>query len=73
MRQLRGRKRTIDGHVKNVANQDPMIVIAIDFGTTFSGIAYSYTSDPDEQIPIINWPDTDSGDLEGETRDKAPT
>ncbi|KEZ45057.1 hypothetical protein SAPIO_CDS2479 [Scedosporium apiospermum] len=32
------------------------LVIALDFGTTFSGIAYAFSTDPEEIYPITNWP-----------------
>ena len=69
----RGSKRTIDGSVKAPASSDSKIVVAVDFGTTSSALAYSYTADPEDTATITAWPDTASGSLEGETRDKVPT
>ncbi|CAG8971871.1 hypothetical protein HYALB_00001984 [Hymenoscyphus albidus] len=34
------------------------LIIAVDFGTTFSSIAYVYTSDPNEQKVVKSWPDS---------------
>ena len=71
MPKLAGRKHTRDGEVTGPARES-VIVIAVDFGTTFSGLAYAYTADPDEQVTITTWPDAESGGLEGETREKVP-
>lgn len=46
------------------------IIIALDFGTTFSGMAYAL-SNPDkksEVVPILDWPG-----LEGHRQPKVPT
>ncbi|KAL8786640.1 MAG: hypothetical protein Q9213_002669 [Squamulea squamosa] len=47
--------------------------MAVDFGTTFSGLAWAHTGKPDAHLPVIQWPDATSGGLEGETSDKVPT
>ncbi|MCJ1259426.1 hypothetical protein MMC24_007263 [Lignoscripta atroalba] len=52
---------------------DRKIIIAVDFGTTYSGLAWAQTRKPDMQTPIIQWPDATSGGLEGITSDKVPT
>ncbi|MCJ1304113.1 hypothetical protein MMC08_006925 [Hypocenomyce scalaris] len=52
---------------------DRKILIAIDFGTTYSGIAWSQTRKPDVQTTIIQWPDATSDGLEGVTSEKVPT
>ncbi|MDI1491919.1 MAG: hypothetical protein OHK93_003130 [Ramalina farinacea] len=49
------------------------IVIAVDFGTTYSGLAWAQTLKPEIQVPVIQWPDATSGGLEGITNDKVPT
>lgn len=36
--------------------EDPQIVVAIDFGTTFLGYAYALPSDPDSTYTFHNWP-----------------
>ena len=66
------RKRTYEGTVK-VPNSARKIIAAIDFGTTFSGIAYAYTHSPEDEHSITTWPNAISGALEGETHYKAPT
>ncbi|KAK5467274.1 hypothetical protein LTS15_000246 [Exophiala xenobiotica] len=53
------------------------IVVAVDYGTTFSGVAWAQSArltdaQPDIQTTIIQWPDTE-GSLEGATSDKVPT
>ncbi|MCO5548964.1 hypothetical protein L7F22_002428 [Adiantum nelumboides] len=32
------------------------VVVAVDFGTTFSGFAYAKTSDPDDVFKVYEWP-----------------
>ncbi|KAL8771827.1 MAG: hypothetical protein Q9209_002765 [Squamulea sp. 1 TL-2023] len=49
------------------------IVMAVDFGTTFSGLAWAQTRKPEIQQAIIQWPDATSGGLEGMTSEKVPT
>ncbi|MCJ1476627.1 hypothetical protein MMC13_005295 [Lambiella insularis] len=46
------------------------IMVAIDFGTTFSGCAWSHTSTPHLRNVIIQWPNAISDGLEGVTRPK---
>ncbi|KAI4158523.1 MAG: hypothetical protein LQ342_007364 [Letrouitia transgressa] len=52
---------------------DRKLLIAVDFGTTFSGVAWAQTRRPDVQTIIIQWPDSTSGGLEGSSSDKVPT
>ncbi|MCJ1470578.1 hypothetical protein MMC07_009224 [Pseudocyphellaria aurata] len=52
---------------------DRKIIVAVDFGTTFSGLAWAQTRKPELQIPINQWPDATSGGLEGASCDKVPT
>ena len=63
------------------------IIVAVDFGTTYSGLAWAQTarvkpshgavpcankSQPEVQSAIVQWPDSE-GSLEGQTQDKVPT
>ncbi|ERF69695.1 hypothetical protein EPUS_03687 [Endocarpon pusillum Z07020] len=59
--------------VKGSASQsERKILVAIDFGTTYSGVAWAQTARPEIQTTVIQWPDgTDA--LEGVTNDKVPT
>lgn len=42
---------------QNNYQSDDQIVIALDFGTTFSGIAYAYAiKDKPEIVTILDWP-----------------
>ena len=52
---------------------DRKLLIAVDFGTTFSGVAWAQTRRPDVQTIIIQWPETANGGLEGVSSDKVPT
>ncbi|KAJ6077563.1 uncharacterized protein N7446_000499 [Penicillium canescens] len=49
------------------------IVVAIDFGTTFSGIAWAHTANPEAIHIIQRWPCNIAGDLGGQTADKTPS
>ncbi|EMR81826.1 putative hsp70 protein [Botrytis cinerea BcDW1] len=54
---------------QNNYQSDDQIVIALDFGTTFSGIAYAYAiKDKPEIVTILDWPG-----LEGHRQPKVPT
>ncbi|KAH8145140.1 uncharacterized protein LAJ45_10920 [Morchella importuna] len=50
------------------AHSEPKIIVAVDFGTTFSGVAFAYTDEPDDKEVISAWP---SGG--NRTSDKVPT
>ncbi|KAL8743512.1 MAG: hypothetical protein Q9190_004141 [Brigantiaea leucoxantha] len=52
---------------------DRKIIVAVDFGTTYSGLAWAQSRKPEVQTPIIQWPDAASDGLEGATSDKVPT
>ncbi|KAL8797968.1 MAG: hypothetical protein Q9182_007072 [Xanthomendoza sp. 2 TL-2023] len=52
---------------------DRKLLIAVDFGTTFSCVAWAQTRRPDVQTIIIQWPGSTSGGLEGISFDKVPT
>ncbi|OQU95466.1 hypothetical protein CLAIMM_01668 isoform 2 [Cladophialophora immunda] len=54
------------------ARSSRQILVGVDFGTTFSGVAWAQTARPDIQTAIIQWPDRD-GSLEGQTSEKVPT
>ncbi|KAL8819859.1 MAG: hypothetical protein Q9191_007642 [Dirinaria sp. TL-2023a] len=54
-------------------SSDRKLLIAVDFGTTFSGVAWAQTRRPDVQTIIIQWPDAANGGLEGVSSDKVPT
>ena len=49
------------------------IVMAVDFGTTFSGLAWAQTRKPEVQTAVMQWPDATSGGLEGISNEKVPT
>ncbi|KAK3683645.1 hypothetical protein B0T22DRAFT_255645 [Podospora appendiculata] len=62
----------INGPVREPAREQPPIndrlIVGIDFGTTFSGVAAVYTSTPDDIEIIKTWPGGN-----GITSDKVPT
>ncbi|KIX02411.1 uncharacterized protein Z518_08352 [Rhinocladiella mackenziei CBS 650.93] len=52
-----------------VFESDDQIIIALDFGTTFSGIAYAFKTDSKpELVSVLDWPG-----LESEKQPKTPT
>ncbi|KAJ9315072.1 hypothetical protein DTO271D3_4525 [Paecilomyces variotii] len=55
------------------ASRNRHVVIALDFGTTFSGAAWALTDSPHEHYLINQWPSTASGSLSGPTSEKVPT
>lgn len=48
------------------------IIVAIDFGTTYSGVAWAETQRPDRRVAITSWP-VSRTIREGESSDKVPT
>ncbi|KAK0634988.1 hypothetical protein B0T17DRAFT_611924 [Bombardia bombarda] len=62
----------INGPVKEPTREPPVIndrlIVGVDFGTTFSGVAAVYTSTPDDIEIIKTWPGGN-----GITSDKVPT
>ncbi|KAI1359876.1 actin-like ATPase domain-containing protein [Xylaria arbuscula] len=54
----------------NSIEADDRVVIALDFGTTYSGIAYAFSNPgkKTEVVPIVDWPG-----LEGRRQPKVPT
>ncbi|KFA79756.1 hypothetical protein S40288_00693 [Stachybotrys chartarum IBT 40288] len=62
----------INGPVREPAREQPPIsdrlIVGVDFGTTFSGVAAVYTSTPDDVEIIKTWPGGN-----GITSDKVPT
>ncbi|CAD6568371.1 MAG: hypothetical protein ASARMPREDX12_001385 [Alectoria sarmentosa] len=58
---------------KATKEPDRKILVAVDFGTTFSGIAWAQTRQPEVQKAIIQWPDATSDGMEGVSSEKVPT
>ncbi|KPI43092.1 uncharacterized protein AB675_2163 [Cyphellophora attinorum] len=48
------------------------IIIAVDYGTTYSGVAWAQTARPDVKYTITQWPNS-TDTFEGKTQDKVPT
>lgn len=51
---------------------DRKIIVGIDFGTTYSGVAWAETQRPDRRTAITTWP-INKTTREGESSDKVPT
>ena len=51
---------------------DRKIIVGIDFGTTYSGVAWAETQRPDRRTTITTWP-INASIREGESSDKVPT
>ncbi|RAL03428.1 Hsp70 family protein [Aspergillus ibericus CBS 121593] len=49
------------------------IIVAADFGTTFSGVAWAQASNPDSHYIINQWPHDDSGSCYGPSSEKVPS
>ncbi|KAK6825211.1 actin-like ATPase domain-containing protein [Apiospora arundinis] len=58
----------INGPVREVAPVSDRLIVGVDFGTTFSGVAAVYASTPDDIEIIKTWPGGN-----GITSDKVPT
>ncbi|KAF7588814.1 hypothetical protein BBP40_005207 [Aspergillus hancockii] len=52
---------------------DKGIVVAVEFGTTYSGVAWASTSHPDKHYFINQRPQYSSSSYDGMTSDKFPT
>jgi hypothetical protein len=61
----------MDQAFKRLSLNERRIVVSIDFGTTFSGLAWSETKRPDHQNVIENWPTASA--KEGKSSPKVPT
>lgn len=51
---------------------DRKIIVGIDFGTTYSGVAWAETQRPDRRTAVTTWPISKTV-REGESSDKVPT
>jgi molecular chaperone DnaK (HSP70) len=51
---------------------DRKIIVGIDFGTTYSGVAWAETQRPDRRVAVTVWPISKTT-REGESSDKVPT
>ncbi|KAI5807830.1 hypothetical protein DFH27DRAFT_284629 [Peziza echinospora] len=51
-----GSSSTTGGTAAKPAAAGDALIIGVDFGTTFSGVAWSYTGDPEKLRIIKNWP-----------------
>ncbi|OXV06305.1 hypothetical protein Egran_05928 [Elaphomyces granulatus] len=61
----------MDRAFQRLSINERRIVVSIDFGTTFSGLAWSETKRPDHQNVIENWPTASA--KEGKSSPKVPT
>ncbi|EJT70088.1 hypothetical protein GGTG_12261 [Gaeumannomyces tritici R3-111a-1] len=57
---------------ENLRIKDRKIIVGIDFGTTYSGVAWAETQRPDRRDPITTWP-ISRATREGESSEKVPT
>ncbi|KAK5658679.1 hypothetical protein OQA88_2075 [Cercophora sp. LCS_1] len=57
---------------ENLSLVDRKIIVGIDFGTTYSGVAWAETRHPDRRIAITTWPISETN-REAESSDKVPT
>lgn len=59
-------------HFDGLSISERKIIIGIDFGTTYSGVAWAETQRPDRRTTITSWPISKTT-REGESSDKVPT
>ncbi|KAM0500224.1 hypothetical protein ACHAPB_005722 [Verticillium nonalfalfae] len=57
---------------EKLAISERKIIVGIDFGTTYSGVAWAETQRPDRRTTITSWP-VSKTIREGESSDKVPT
>jgi molecular chaperone DnaK (HSP70) len=57
---------------EKLAINERKIIVGIDFGTTYSGVAWAETQRPDRRVAITAWPVSETV-REGESSDKVPT
>ena len=57
---------------ENLNISDRKIIVAIDFGTTYSGIAWAETQRHDRRTAITTWP-VSQAIRDGKTSEKVPT
>lgn len=57
---------------EKLAISERKIIVGIDFGTTYSGVAWAETQRPDRRVAITSWP-VSKTIREGETSEKVPT
>jgi molecular chaperone DnaK (HSP70) len=51
---------------------DRKIIVGVDFGTTYSGVAWAENRNPSRRTCITQWP-VSSANKEGQSSDKVPT
>ncbi|CAG8551863.1 7908_t:CDS:10 [Ambispora gerdemannii] len=49
-------QQTTQNHLEDTSNTDIRVVVGVDFGTTFSGFAYAFKSNPNEVVTNDVWP-----------------
>lgn len=62
----------MDFNFNSLNINDRKIIVGIDFGTTYSGVAWAETQRPDRRVAITVWPISKTT-REGESSDKVPT
>ncbi|KAL9031252.1 MAG: hypothetical protein Q9196_000720 [Gyalolechia fulgens] len=58
---------------KPSAEAEGRIIVAVDFGTTYSGLFWAQTKMPETWWPIDQWPNSPNGSIDSESRAKVPT
>ncbi|KAK5636412.1 hypothetical protein RRF57_012125 [Xylaria bambusicola] len=56
MDSLKELKLAVDSSVGGVSDDEDRLILALDFGTTFSGVSYAFTNDPEQIYTIDSWP-----------------
>ena len=64
------KRQRIVSPVKQVEHR---ILVAVDFGTTYSAVSWCLTNAPDQRTVILQWPNATSSGIEGRSSQKIPT
>ncbi|KAI0965133.1 Hsp70 family protein-like protein [Xylaria arbuscula] len=56
MDNLKELKSALDSSAGGVSDDEDRLILALDFGTTFSGVSYAFTNDPEKIYTIDSWP-----------------
>lgn len=62
----------MESHFESLSISERKIIVAIDFGTTYSGIAWAETQRHDRRTAITTWPISQTV-RDGKTSEKVPT
>ncbi|KAI0539552.1 Hsp70 family protein-like protein [Xylaria digitata] len=56
MEDVKGLLSALNSGIGGVSDDEDRLILALDFGTTFSGVAYAFTNDPEKVYTVDSWP-----------------